>query len=78
MPLSELLYQFKQQPIGPQEVKLIREAMTKHQLQHIPLWRISSLVKLTIGTARLQAYLIIYAGMLFVPPVVYEKYKENP
>lgn len=49
--------------------------MQQHKLDKVPLWRISSIAKFATGTARLQAYLIIYVGLLFVPPAVYEKYQ---
>ena len=78
MPISELLYNFKQQVITPSDIALLLQRMKQHQLQQVPLWRVSSLVRLTTGTAKVQAYLIIYAGLLFLPPAIYEKYQDNP
>lgn len=71
MPLSELLYSFRQQRLGPKEVEVLMKAMNEHKLEKVPLWRMSSLVKLAVGTARWQSYLIIYLGLLFVPAAVY-------
>lgn len=78
MPLTELLYSFRQQSIGPKDIGVLMKTMNEHKLDKVPLWRMSSLVKLAVGTARWQSYLIIYFGLLFVPPAVYEKYTENP
>ena len=78
MPLSELLYNWKQKTIGPKDVRVMLNIMKQHQLSHVPLWRINFLAKLITGVAKLQAYLMIYAGLLFIPPMVYEKYQENP
>ena len=48
--------------------------MKQHQIKEVPLWRISSLARLITSTAKLQGYLVIIAGLLFIPLAIYDKY----
>jgi hypothetical protein len=36
------------------------------------------MIRFLMGTARMQSYLILIAGGLFIGPTLYEKYQENP
>lgn len=74
MPLSEILYQFKQKNINQQDVSKLYATMKQHNLKDVPLWRISSLTRLISNTAKLQGYLVIIAGLLFIPAAIYDKY----
>ena len=78
MPLYELLYSWKQKTVGPKDIKKMVEIMKKNQIQNVTLWRMASLTKLFTGVAKWQAYLMIYAGVLFIPPLVKQKYEDNP
>lgn len=51
--------------------------MKELKVNSIPLWRMSSLTRLITSTARLQGFLVIFAGLLFIPAAVYEKYQED-
>jgi hypothetical protein len=48
--------------------------MKQNNLQTVNLWNISSLARITTGTARLQAFFVIVAGLLFIPAAIYDKY----
>lgn len=77
MPLYQLLYHFKQKQINQADIAKLLATMELEQLKEIPLWRISSLIKLTTSTAKLQGYLVIIAGLLFIPAAIYEKYQQD-
>jgi len=51
--------------------------MHLHKVNAIPIWRISPLTRLITATARLQGYLVIIAGLLFIPAAIYDKYHED-
>jgi len=77
MPITELLYQFKQKQLTPQDISQLLSKMKELQVNNIPLWRISSLTRLITSTARLQGFLVIFAGLLFIPAAIYDKYTED-
>jgi hypothetical protein len=52
--------------------------MREQRLTQIPLWRASTFTRLSTSTARLQGYLVIIAGLLFIPAAIYDKYQEDP
>jgi hypothetical protein len=35
----------------------------------------STLTRLTTATSRFQAFLVIFAGILFIPAAIYDKYQ---
>lgn len=74
MSISDLLYGFKGKIIGSSHAKEIVSKMRELNIKTANLWSISPLTRLITGTARLQAYLVIFAGLLFIPPAIYEKY----
>lgn len=78
MPLSELLSALRQKQVTPQDVSALLARMRQQQLTHIPLWQASTFTKLSTSTARLQGYLVIIAGLLFIPAAIYDKYQEDP
>lgn len=51
--------------------------MKQNNLQTANLWNMSSLARITTGTARLQAFFVIVAGLLFIPAAIYDKYTED-
>ncbi len=52
--------------------------MREEKLTQIPLWRASTFTRLSTSTARLQGWLVIIAGLLFIPAAIYDKYQEDP
>lgn len=77
MTIAEILYNFRKKQLIQQDISHLLAAMHQHQLNTIPIWRISGLTRLTTATARLQGYLVIFAGLLFIPAAIYEKYHED-
>lgn len=77
MPLSEILSSFKNRQLTQQDVSLLCSKIKESKVTHIPLWRASTFTRLSTSTARLQAYLVIFAGLLFIPSAVYDKYQED-
>lgn len=78
MPLSELLSSFKNKQLSQQDITLLLSKVKENKLTNIPLWRASTFARLSTSTARLQAYLVIIAGILFIPAAIYDKYQEDP
>jgi hypothetical protein len=52
--------------------------MQEQKLTKIPLWQASTFTRLSTSTARLQGWLVIIAGLLFIPAAIYDKYQEDP
>ena len=42
------------------------------------MWNLSSLVRTTAITVRLQVFFVIVGGLLFIPAAIYDKYTEDP
>lgn len=51
--------------------------MKQNNLNTVNLWNISSIARVTTSTAKLQAFFVIFAGLLFIPAAVYDKYVED-
>ena len=71
MSISDLLYGFKGKVIGGAQAREIVGRMRELKVNSANLWSISPLTRLITGTARLQAFLVIFAGLLFIPPAIY-------
>lgn len=78
MSLYEILDSFRQKQLTPKDISLLTTRMKEHKLYQIPLWKTSAFTRLTTSTARLQGYLVIIAGLLFIPAAIYDKYQEDP
>jgi hypothetical protein len=78
MPLYEILESFKKRQISQQDLSLLLSTMRQNRISQIPLWKVSTLTRLTTSTARLQGFLVIFAGLLFIPAAIYDKYQEDP
>lgn len=78
MSLYEILDSFRQKQLTPKDISLLTNRMKEHKLCQIPLWKASTFTRLTTSTARLQGYLVIIAGLLFIPAAIYDKYQEDP
>lgn len=78
MSLYEILDSFRQKQLTPKDISLLTNKMKEYKLNQIPLWKASTFTRLTTSTARLQGYLVIIAGLLFIPAAIYDKYQEDP
>lgn len=75
MPIYEILSAIKQKQLSNQEINLLLSKMRERNLTSIPLWRASTITRLTTATARMQGYMVIFAGLLFIPAAIYDKYQ---
>jgi hypothetical protein len=73
-----LLSSFRQKQLSSQDIAALLSKMREQRLTQIPLWRASTFTRLSTSTARLQGYLVIIAGLLFIPAAIYDKYQEDP
>ena len=73
-----MLSSWKQKALGPRDIKTLLQLMQKHQLKTVSIWKISTMTKFVAGISKLQAYLMVIAGLLFIPPTIYEKYQDKP
>lgn len=78
MSLYEILDSFRQKQLTPKDISVLTTRMREQKLYQIPLWKASTFTRLMTSTARLQGYLVIIAGLLFIPAAIYDKYQEDP
>jgi hypothetical protein len=77
MTLSSFLQSYQGRKLISKDIKPLLTFMHNQKLQSCLLWKISPFTRIMTVTAKLQSIFIILAGLLFIPPTLYEKYIED-
>lgn len=75
--LVEMLRSFKKRPLTPSDLQSVASSMRTLNLNVLELWRVSNTFNILFSLAKFQAYVIILAGLLWIPSEAYRKYSED-